>query len=135
MKIITRKTAYIYIYGLEINRWRLTDQIIVAVCYFSRLVLSDSFAIPETLAHQAHLPKDFPRQEHWSGLAISFSRGISWPRDGTYISCIGKWILYHWATRKAQPTKYINLKIQRIQKQGQLLLDYNLDNNLRSYIN
>ena len=33
-------------------------------------------------------------------VAISFSRGSSWPRDWTCISCvscIGSWILYHWA--------------------------------------
>ena len=35
-------------------------------------------------------------------IAISFSRGSSWGRDQTHISCIGKWILYHWATWEAQ---------------------------------
>ena len=35
-------------------------------------------------------------------VAISFSRGASCPRDQTCISCINRWILYHWATRKAQ---------------------------------
>ena len=34
-------------------------------------------------------------------VAISFSRGSSWPRDQTLIPCIGRWILYHWATRQA----------------------------------
>ena len=34
-------------------------------------------------------------------VAISFSRGSSRPRDGTHVSCIGRWILYHWATREA----------------------------------
>ena len=29
-------------------------------------------------------------------VAISFSRGYSWPRDLTWVSCIGRWILYHW---------------------------------------
>ena len=33
-------------------------------------------------------------------VAISFSRGSSQPRDQTYISCIGRWILYH----QARPT-------------------------------
>ena len=33
--------------------------------------------------------------------AISFSRGSSWPRDRTHISCIGRKILYNWATREA----------------------------------
>ena len=31
-------------------------------------------------------------------VVISFSRGSSWPRDWTYVSCIGRQILYHWAT-------------------------------------
>ena len=35
-------------------------------------------------------------------VAISFSRGSSWPRDRTCISCTGRWILYHWATWEAQ---------------------------------
>ena len=32
-------------------------------------------------------------------VAISSSRGSSWPRDRTHVSwvfCIGRWILYHW---------------------------------------
>ena len=32
----------------------------------------------------------------------SFSRGSSRPRDQTRVSCIGRWIPYHWATREAQ---------------------------------
>ena len=34
-------------------------------------------------------------------VAISFSRGSSWPRDQTHascVSCIGRQILYHWVT-------------------------------------
>ena len=32
-------------------------------------------------------------------VAVSFSRGSSPPRDGTHVSCIGRRILHHWATR------------------------------------
>ena len=35
-------------------------------------------------------------------VAISFSRGSSQPRDWTCVFCIGRWILYHRATREAQ---------------------------------
>ena len=38
---------------------------------------------------------------HWTRVAISFSRGSSWLRDWTCISClscIGRQILSHWAT-------------------------------------
>ena len=33
-------------------------------------------------------------------IAISFSRGSSWPRDWIRVSCIGRRVLYHWATSK-----------------------------------
>ena len=32
-------------------------------------------------------------------VAISFSRGSSWPRDQTRVSGIGRQFLYHWASR------------------------------------
>ena len=32
-------------------------------------------------------------------VAISFSRGSSWSRDWTCISCVGRQILHQWATR------------------------------------
>ena len=37
-------------------------------------------------------------------VAIAFSRRSSWPRHPTHVSWvsgIGKWVLYHWATREA----------------------------------
>ena len=34
----------------------------------SRSVMSDSFEIPWTVAHQVSLPMEFSRQGHWSGL-------------------------------------------------------------------
>ena len=35
-------------------------------------------------------------------VAMSFSRGFSQPRDGTYVSCLDRLILYHWVTWEAQ---------------------------------
>ena len=34
-------------------------------------------------------------------VVISFSRGSSWLRDWTHVSCIGRQVLYHWATKEA----------------------------------
>ena len=34
-------------------------------------------------------------------VANSFSGRSSPPRDQTHISCIGRWVLYHWTTREA----------------------------------
>ena len=42
-------------------------------------------------------------------VVISFSKGSSWPRDWTFISCIGRQIPYHWATREAHPVRAKNL--------------------------
>jgi len=38
-------------------------------------------------------------------IAISFSRGSSWPRDRAHVSCIGKQILYHYTTWEAPNTQ------------------------------
>ena len=40
-------------------------------------------------------------------VAISFSRGSSWPRDWTHISCIGRQVFYHWATREAYVSRTV----------------------------
>ena len=40
----------------------------VCMCVFSRSVVSDSFATPWTVAHQAPLSMGFSRQEYWNGL-------------------------------------------------------------------
>ena len=38
-------------------------------------------------------------------VVISFSRGSSWPRDRTHISCIGRWVLYQQSPLKKPGTK------------------------------
>ena len=42
-------------------------------------------------------------------VASHFSRGSSWPRDQTCVSCIGRRILYHWATRQAPTSDCISI--------------------------
>ena len=58
------------------------------------------FVTPWTEAHRAPLSLGFSRQEYWSGLAISFSRGTSRPRDQTQVSCIAGRRFNLWATRE-----------------------------------
>ena len=43
-------------------------------------------------------------------IAISFSRGYSCPCDQTHISCFGRQILYHRATREALGISYCQLR-------------------------
>ena len=72
---------------------------ILSVCMQVCSVTQSGLALwtPWTVARQAPLSLEFPRQEYWSGLPFP-TRGSSWPRDGSCIacvSCIGRWILYH----------------------------------------
>ena len=46
------------------------------------------FATPWTVAYQVPLSEGFSRQEYWSGVAVSSSRGSSPPRDQTQVSCL-----------------------------------------------
>ena len=43
---------------------------------------------------------------------ISFSRRSSRPRDWSHISCIGRWVLYYWATREAPEHKLAISSVQ-----------------------
>ena len=54
---------------------------------------------PWTVAHQGLL-HGISQVRILERIAISFSRGTSGSKDQTCASCIGRWVLYHWATRK-----------------------------------
>ena len=56
-------------------------------------VVSSSFATPWSVACQA--PHGISQARILEEVAISFSKGSSWPRDWTHESCIGRQILYH----------------------------------------
>ena len=67
----------------------------IAECVHVQLLSSVwLFVAPWTIVHQDPLSMGFPRQEYWSELPFPS------PGDQTHISCIGRWILYHWATRE-----------------------------------
>ena len=77
-------------------------------CLVSKLCLT--LATPWTVGSSVHGIYQ-ARILEW--VAISFSRGSSWPRDQTFISwvsCIGRWILYHCGTCA---TRYIVLKLDQ----------------------
>ena len=60
---------------------------------------------------------EFSRQKYWSGLPFAFSRGSSWPRDRTQVSCIADSPLTIWATmfswHKKMRTKSVSLYMKR----------------------
>ena len=72
------------------------------LCVVSRQVVSDS-ATPWAAGSSVHgifHPWDFPGKN--TGVGCHFLlQGSSQPRDWTRVTCIGRWILYHWATWEA----------------------------------
>ena len=67
----------------------------------SHEVTSYSFATPWSVAPQAPLSMEFPRQASWNGLPISFSRESFWPTVWTqvsYVSCIAGRFFTQWAS-------------------------------------
>ena len=58
------------------------------------------FVNPWTAAHQAPLSMGFPRQEYWTGLPFPPSGDLPVPETEpvSCTPCIGRWVLYHWAT-------------------------------------
>ena len=51
------------------------------------------------------------QKEFWGGFPFSLS---PWPRDQTCFSYIGRWILYHWATREDQHIVCILVKLLQL---------------------
>ena len=47
-------------------------------------------------------------------VAISYSKGSSRPRDRTFISCIGRWVLYHLSDQYLQLFKCIGLQVSPV---------------------
>ena len=70
------------------------------------------FATPWTVPHQAPLSMGIlPTARTLEWVAISSSRGSSWPSDWTqvsYVSCTGSWVLYHYFHQKGPPRVFKN---------------------------
>ena len=61
------------------------------------------FVNPWTAVHQAPLSMGFSSARILEWVVTSSSRGSPWPKDPkqvSWVSCIGRWILHHWATRE-----------------------------------
>ena len=58
------------------------------------------FVTPWTIAHQVLLSSGILKSRILVGVAIPFSKGSSWPRDQTQVSCIARRFFTIWATGK-----------------------------------
>ena len=65
------------------------------------LVAESCFVTLWTVACQAPSVLGILQARILEWVAISFSRGSSWPKDRTCVSCISRGILYHGGTREA----------------------------------
>ena len=91
------------------------------------------FVTPSTVAHQAPLSMGFSRQEYQSGLPFPTPGDLSYSRDQTRVSCIGKQILYRCAAweahvnRKHRPISFepTPLELQAASLRGRGLVRYN----------
>ena len=67
--------------GMNIsNAFNIDFQILFSSVQFSHSVMSDSFVIPWTVAHQTPLSMGFPRQYYWSGLPFPSPGDLLNPR-------------------------------------------------------
>ena len=86
----TRTNIYIMEYYSAIKRDEILPFAPTWMDLESRVRESDSRLCltlhPWTVVHQAPLSMGFPRQEYWSGGAISFSRESSQAKDQTWVS-------------------------------------------------
>ena len=64
-----------------------------------------TLATPWTVARQAPLSMGILQARILERVTISFSRGSSWPRNWTQISCIAGRFFIDWATREAPEVK------------------------------
>ena len=75
---------------------------LLPTCMLSHFSCVWLFSTLWTVASQAPLSMEFSRQGYWSGFPCSPPgylpdteiKHVSW------ISCFGRWVLYHWATRE-----------------------------------
>ena len=77
----------------------LIDKKMPVVCgLVAKLYLNQLFVTPWTVARQAPLSMGFPSQEYWSGLSFPSPGDLPDPetKPASLISCIGRWVLYHW---------------------------------------
>ena len=83
----------------EFPESRFLNQLFNCVCVCTCVLgYVGLFATPGLQPCQAPLSMEYSRQEYWSGLPFPT------PGDLTHVSCIpciGRWILYHWATWEA----------------------------------
>ena len=108
-----------FIHFVLISHVHSPKRVCVCECMLSRAQL---FATPWTAACPCFSVHGILQTRTLERVAISFSMGSSWPRDGTHVSSIGRQILYHCTTWEALTWHVINAQEFEAQKLTQLLM-------------
>ena len=102
--ILLTKDAYFPCYDVSEIRMFLSSTISSMKCLFPFVVYSLSpvwpFCDPMDCSQLGSSVHGILQARILEWVAISFSRGSSWPWDRTWVSCIGRRVLYCWATRE-----------------------------------
>ena len=77
-------------------------RLICCCCLVAKPCLSDSFVTPWNVARQISSVHGISQTRILEWVAFPSSRGSSRPRDRTQVSCIGRRVLGHWATRETR---------------------------------
>ena len=86
--------------------------------HVSHSVVSDSVTL-WTVAHQSPLSMEFFRQGILEWVAISFSRGSSWPRDWTRVSHIVGRRFTIWDTREVHQCMKVLLQCMKVKSESE----------------
>ena len=94
------RNFFLLVLGRAGSPWLLEDFLqlqrggLLASCGVPALIVVASFVAERGLwAHRL--------QELWlMGLVVPHHVESSWTRDRTHVSCVGRWILYHWTSRE-----------------------------------
>ena len=93
----------------------MPERVHTQVCAYSVSVVADSLWPPWIVDRQAPLSMEFSKQEYWSGLPFPTPGDLPDVRDWTrisYVSCIGRQILCHWATWEERPEKRCQISLR-----------------------
>ena len=88
---------------LHLCSWKM------CACLFSCSAVSDSFVTPQDCSPPGSSVHGIFQARILEWVPVSYSRGSSQPRDQTHVSWvshIGRWILYCWATWEAAGSPY-----------------------------
>ena len=96
-------------FNLVLQMMKSRFRMVVCMQLLSDVLLFGLYSIPWILAPKAPLSMEFFRKEYWSKLPSPTSVALPSPgiEPASRVSCIGRWILYHYATWKT-PIKMVN---------------------------